>query len=145
MDLVANKYLLSCLGILFLITSCFSEKGLMELRIADRTIFVEIANTDQLRAKGLMKRKSLKVDNGMLFVFDKEEKQSFWMKNTLIPLSIAYISKSGEIKEIHDMKPLDEDTTRSSHYVMYALEMNKGWFENNGISIGDRILIPDNL
>lgn len=125
--------------------SCSGEVDQVELQIADIVITVEIADTDQLRAQGLMNRKSLKEDSGMLFVFKEEKKLFFWMKNTLIPLSIAYISRNGEIKEIHPMYPLDKRAVPSSRSVMYALEMNQGWFEKNNIQPGDLIIIPENL
>ena len=128
--------------VLVLLFSCNKEGQSVEIQVAHRTISVEIADTDQLRTLGLMNRKTLDEDNGMLFIFEDERKLSFWMKNTLIPLSIAYISKHGEIKEIYHMEPLDESSVKSTRSVMYALEMNQGWFEANNISVGDRIILP---
>lgn len=133
------------LFLLFSLFSCGGEVKTVVIPLADTTITVEIADTDQLRAQGLMNRKDLSEDRGMLFIFDDERKLSFWMKNTLIPLSIAYISKNGEIKEIYNMQPLDESSVRSTRSVMYALETNQGWFEKNGIKVGDRLIIPENL
>ncbi|MBN2657075.1 MAG: DUF192 domain-containing protein [Spirochaetales bacterium] len=126
--------------------SCASSASLetAEIQVGDKTITVEIADNDQARATGLMNRKSMDENHGMLFVFQEEKKMSFWMKNTLIPLSIAYISKSGEIKEIYDMYPLDESSVRSTRSVLYALEMNQGWFDRNGITAGDKITLPEN-
>jgi uncharacterized membrane protein (UPF0127 family) len=117
----------------------------LEIQLAGKTVTLEIADTDQLRATGLMNRETLGENKGMLFVFDEERKLSFWMKNTLIPLSIAYISKNGEVKEIYHMEPLDESSVKSTRYVQYALEMNRGWFEKNGIQAGDIIPIPENF
>lgn len=128
-----------------IVFSCRGDGDTVELQISEKMIFVEIADSPESRAQGLMNRKSLEENSGMLFVFDEEQKLSFWMKNTLIPLSIAYISRSGEIKEIHDMHPLDESSVSSVRSVMYALEMNRGWFEKNNVSIGDFIIIPENL
>lgn len=139
------KKILTFLLTSFLLFTCRGEEDLVKLTIADKIILVEIADTDQERALGLMNRKTLEKDSGMLFVFQEEQKLSFWMKNTLIPLSIAYISRNGEIKEIHDMYPLDEKAVPSSRSVMYALEMNQGWFKDNQISVGDKITIPENL
>ena len=127
------------------ILSCSVEGESVDLQVAHKQITVEIADTEQLRAKGLMNWENMAWDTGMLFIFEEERKLSFWMKNTLIPLSIAYISKNGVIKEIHKMYPLDESSVSSSRSVMYALEMNQGWFEDNNISIGDKIIIPENL
>lgn len=103
---------------------------------------IEIADTETLRAKGLMYRKSMEQDGGMLFVFDREQKLNFWMKNTYIPLSIAYISKIGVINEIRDMAPLDTSVTYPSAMpARYALEVNRGWFEKNKITKGCRIVL----
>jgi uncharacterized protein len=103
---------------------------------------VEIADTEPMRMKGLMDRKEMRRDSGMLFVFDREEKLNFWMKNTYIPLSIAYISKTGVINEIRDMKPLDTSMTYPSAIpARYALEVNRGWFEENNITKGCRIAL----
>ena len=138
---------LACIFIIIALLggACKDEKSFVNLQLGHKNISVEIANTDELRSQGLMYRKTLAQDSGMLFVFREEKKLSFWMKNTLIPLSIAYISKTGEIKEIHDLKPFDERTVRSSHFVLYALEMNRGWFRENDVKEGDRIIIPENL
>jgi uncharacterized membrane protein (UPF0127 family) len=103
---------------------------------------VEIADSEPLRMKGLMDRKKLPWDRGMLFVFEKPAHQNFWMKNTYIPLSIAYISSSGVINEIYDMKPLDTSVTYpSTRPARYALEVNQGWFEKNNITRGCSIVL----
>ena len=139
-----KKFLIILIS-LVVVFSCKGEAETVKLQISDKTIDVEIADTEQLRAMGLMHRKSLEENSGMLFIFKDEQKLSFWMKNTLIPLSIAYISRSGEIKELHKMYPLDEDSVSSTRSVMYALEMNQGWFEKNSVSAGDFIIIPENF
>ncbi|MDR2417545.1 MAG: DUF192 domain-containing protein [Treponema sp.] len=104
-------------------------------------ISVEIAINDEQRAQGLMNRKSLEDGKGMIFVFDRDQIMSFWMKNTLIPLSIAFIASDGRILEIHDMEPLDLNSTRSSRSARYALEVPQGWFSRVGISVGDRLCL----
>jgi uncharacterized membrane protein (UPF0127 family) len=88
-----------------------------------------------------MYRESLKDGEGMLFVFDRDKLASFWMKNTFIPLSIAYIKSDGSILEIHHMRPEDLSLVRSSLSVRYALEVPQGWFDRAGIGPGDRALI----
>jgi uncharacterized membrane protein (UPF0127 family) len=103
---------------------------------------VELARTDAERTQGLMHRKTLADGAGMLFIFDRDQILSFWMKNTLIPLSVAFISKEGRILEIRDMEALDETSVRSSRSARYALEAPQGWFDRVGIKTGD-ILIPD--
>jgi len=107
------------------------------IRIGQTEIEIEIADTAEARRTGLMNRKSMDENHGMLFVFESDQKLSFWMKNTLIPLSIAYISSDGEILEIYDMKPESLRPVESVNSVRYALEMNQGWFERNRIGPGD--------
>ena len=104
----------------------------------------EIADTDQKRAKGLMYRKELDTNSGMLFIFPQEEILSFWMKNTYIPLSVAFIDRQGKILEIRHMKPLNDSIIYSSKSkALYALEVNLGWFNKNSIKVGCRILNID--
>jgi uncharacterized membrane protein (UPF0127 family) len=103
---------------------------------------VEIAATDAERERGLMGRTALAEDAGMLFVFDQEQQLSFWMKDTLIPLSIAYIDGGGRIVDIQDMQPLDETPHPSAEPARYALEVNQGFFAARGIQVGDRAELP---
>lgn len=84
-----------------------------------------------------MNRESLPENAGMLFVFAEPKAQAFWMKNTLIPLSIAFIDAEGKIVQIEDMKPHDETNTMSKTKVQYALETNRGWFERHGVAVGE--------
>lgn len=119
------------------------------LYVGDKKIDVEIADSDDKRAHGLMFVENLPADQGMLFVFDQEETRSFWMKNTLIPLSIAYLNKDMVILEILDMQPAPLGAARPKSYPsrkksMYALEMNIGWFEKNKIWPGARVRFADN-
>ena len=102
-------------------------------------ITAEIARTDAQKAQGLMHRQELNDGHGMLFVFDRDQILSFWMKDTLIPLSIAFIASDGRILEIRDMEPLDLTTVRSSRSARYALEVPQGWFDRAGLSAGDRL------
>jgi uncharacterized membrane protein (UPF0127 family) len=100
---------------------------------------VELARTDRERSQGLMHRKSLEDGKGMLFVFERDQIMSFWMKDTLIPLSIAFIAADGRILEIKDMEPLNLSTVHSERSVRYALEAPQGWFSRAGITLGDTI------
>ncbi len=103
-------------------------------------INVEIADTEGLRARGLMNRRELRPGRGMLFVFQSEQPCNFWMKDTYVPLSIAYIGKNGVINEIYDMKPLDISVTYPSKMpALYALEVTLGWFGKYNITRGCRI------
>ncbi|MDR2758975.1 MAG: DUF192 domain-containing protein [Spirochaetaceae bacterium] len=102
-------------------------------------IQAEIARTEAERARGLMHRTALPNGEGMLFVFERDQILSFWMKDTLIPLSIAFISYDGRILEIYDMQPRDLSSIHSSRSARYALEVPQGWFERTGIRVGDRL------
>jgi uncharacterized protein len=104
-------------------------------------ITVEIARTDEERASGLMFRKTLPDGQGMLFVFDRDQQLSFWMKNTVIPLSIAFIASDGHILEIKDMQPNDLTSVKSSRSVRYALEVPQGWFGRVNVKAGDIVKI----
>jgi uncharacterized protein len=104
---------------------------------------VEIADDQAEQRRGLMERTELAEDAGMLFVFDREEPRSFWMRNTLIPLSIAYIASDGRIVDIQDMQPLDETSHPSAAPAQYALEVNQGFFAERGIEVGNEVEIPD--
>jgi uncharacterized membrane protein (UPF0127 family) len=102
-------------------------------------IQAELAQTGEQRAAGLMYRKDLADGQGMIFVFDNDEVQSFWMKDTLIPLSIAFILYDGTILEIKNMHPGDLSSVHSSRSVRYALEAPQGWFARAGVKPGDRL------
>ena len=117
-----------------------SVKKTARIRFGKKTIEVEVADTSEKRERGLMFRESLPEDGGMLFVYSYPQKLSFWMKNTKIPLAIAYITSEYKITDILQMKPYDTETRYiSSKEVKYALEMNAGWFNKNGIKTGDKI------
>ncbi|MDR0586870.1 MAG: DUF192 domain-containing protein [Treponema sp.] len=103
------------------------------------SIEAELAKTAREKQTGLMFRKELKDGKGMLFIFENDEVQSFWMKNTLIPLSIAFIYYDGTILEIKDLYPNDLGSVHSSRSVRYALEAPRGWFARAGVASGDRL------
>ena len=114
------------------------------LTIGDNKLIVEVAATPQTRETGLMNRFSLQQDHGMLFVFEAPQPLAFWMKNTYIPLSVAFVDRSGRILNIEDMRPQDESAHWSSGPALYAIEMRQGWFVSKGIGPGDRVggLVP---
>jgi len=130
------------------LVACASQKlktTVLAITRADSSqveITVEIARTDDEKAKGLMHRKKLADGAGMIFVYDRDQQMSFWMKNTLIPLSIAFIASDGRIIEIKDMQPHDLSSVKSSRSVRYALETPQGWFERAGVQAGDVITTP---
>ncbi|OQX54246.1 MAG: hypothetical protein B5M53_05980 [Candidatus Cloacimonas sp. 4484_209] len=107
--------------------------------IDEDTLLVEISDTDKKRQLGLMFRDELDKNSGMLFIFDNERILSFWMKNTKIPLSIAFINSDKIIVDMQDMQPLTETEHTSRFPAIYALEVNKGWFRNHNIKVGDRV------
>jgi hypothetical protein len=137
-----NKKVLFFLILLIpIIFIALASVALQPVIVKDRLIFVEVARTPAQRAKGLQGRMYLAENRGMLFVFPQEIYPQFWMKETIIPLSIAFINKQKTIIEIQQMEPLQ---TRVRYVPgkpsKYALEMNKGWFAKNGISAGDKLL-----
>ena len=107
------------------------------LTIRDQKLTVEVASTAETRATGLMNRFSLRQDHGMLFVFEAPQPLAFYMRNTYIPLSIAFIDSQGRILNIEDMQPKDESTHWSRGLALYAIEMRQGWFAAKGIGTGD--------
>lgn len=112
------------------------------LLIGSQRIQAEVASTPQTRERGLMQRTRLCADCGMLFVFDEAAKHGFWMQNTPLPLSIAFINAQGIIINIADMQPNTTTIHLAQGDALYALEMNRGWFAKRGIKRGDAIRRP---
>ncbi len=102
-------------------------------------IRAEVAQTAEQREIGLMFRPSMPANEGMLFVFERAAQQCFWMKNTLLPLSAAFLDEEGAIVNIEDMKPQTLDSHCSAKPVRYVLEMNQGWFAKSGLKPGMKI------
>ena len=109
---------------------------MVPMAIAGERVQVELVVTDAQRSRGLMYRRTMKDNRGMLFVYPKKERLSFWMKNTFIPLTIAFIADDGTIVHLEDMAPQTLLSHQSPKAVRYALEMNKGWFSKRGIEVG---------
>jgi uncharacterized membrane protein (UPF0127 family) len=130
------------LFVLLLAVSCSSLET-RTLHVGSAAFRTEIANTTATREHGLMGRTNLTDDVAMLFVFPDEATRIFWMKDTPTPLSIAYISQSGEVKEILDMEPFSLAPVPSRHAVRYALEVIQGAFARRGVNVGDRIPADD--
>jgi len=110
-----------------------------QLSMGIHVVHAEVAKTDETRQRGLMFRESMKPNEGMLFVFDAPDRQCFWMQNTLIPLTIAFIADDGTILNMADMQPRDTTPHCSRGAVRYALEMNQGWFKERGIKDGNTV------
>lgn len=102
-------------------------------------IDAQVAQTPDQRAVGLMWRKQMPQQEGMLFVFEQPGVQCFWMKNTLLPLTAAFIADDGEVVNLADMKPQTTDSHCSARPVRYVLEMNQGWFARKGIKPGTKL------
>jgi uncharacterized protein len=110
-----------------------------ELSAGGHLIRAEVADNFVARMQGLMHRTSLGANEGMLFVFDEPGIQCMWMKNTLIPLSVAYLADDGTIVNVEDMKPHSEDSHCTKKPVRFALEMNVGWFAAKGLRPGAKL------
>jgi len=115
----------------------------VSLSVGGEKFSVEVARTDAARAKGLMGRSTLGPREGMLFVFDHDQHLDFWMKNTRIPLSIAFLSAEGKILEIVDMQPFSEKLIRSRLSSRHALELRQGGFGEVRAGEGDFVILPE--
>lgn len=110
------------------------------IKIGSRTVQMQLAVLPEEMQRGLMFRKSLGADEGMLFVFTSPQQMSFWMRNTTLALDIGYLDASGALREIYPLYPLDERSVSSrARDLQYALEMNQGWFQKNGVKPGDKL------
>lgn len=119
--------------------------GLVALPVGDSVVHVEVVTTEAARNRGLMFRESLPDGRGMLFVFAEAEPLSFWMKNTLIPLDIAYADDDGRIFQIERMEPRSEEEHFSVEPAKYALEVPAGWFARQGIAPGAVMRMPESV
>ena len=131
------------LALLFAFVSCDGSIDRYPIVVAGEQLLVEVVDTDEARARGLMGRRELDERHGMLFVFPASEQREFWMKNTFIPLSIAYIDANWVIREIHDMTPHSLEPVASREPARYAIEVNQGAFDRMGVRAGHRIVLSD--
>jgi uncharacterized membrane protein (UPF0127 family) len=135
-------FLLSALG-----ADCNSSTPPQLLRtttmhIGTQTFTLEVADTASTKEIGLMKRDSMPPDHGMIFVFNRDEPRSFWMKNTRIGLDIAFVRSDGTIVSMHQMRPYDLNPTSSTGPAKYAIELNQGVLSTTGLHVGDKLDIP---
>lgn len=112
---------------------------MLTLSAGMHNVHAQVAATPDQRQVGLMYRREMPANEGMLFVFEDRSVQCFWMRNTLLPLTIAFIADDGTIVNLADMKPMSEDSHCSNKPVRYALEMNAGWFAKRGIGPGFKL------
>lgn len=135
---------LACLPLL-LATAGASAQGApqrlpaVELTAGVHAIRAELARTPEQRAIGLMHRPSMPVNEGMLFAFERPDTQCFWMKDTLLPLSAAFLADDGSIVNVVDMQPRTLDSHCSTKPVRFVLEMNQGWFSKRGLKPGSKL------
>jgi uncharacterized membrane protein (UPF0127 family) len=141
------KKIISALGVASLVLLAFissaqspqTELPRTTLSVGMFRIDTQIAETSDQRQVGLMFRAAMPQSEGMLFIFEAPTKQCFWMKNTLIPLTAAFVANDGTIVNLTDMKPQTTDTHCSAKPVRYVLEMNQGWFAKKGIKAGAKL------
>ncbi|MBM3345406.1 MAG: DUF192 domain-containing protein [Betaproteobacteria bacterium] len=119
--------------------AAMAQMSQIRLAAGMHLVQAEVASTNETRTQGLMYRTSMGPNQGMLFVFPHDEAHCMWMKNTLIPLVVAFIDAKGQIVSIHEMKPKTETPQCATAPARYALEMNAGWFRTKGILAGTRI------
>lgn len=117
-----------------------AKLALITLTAGTQTIKAEIAADDATRQQGLMFREKMGKNDGMLFVFPQLGYHAMWMRNTLIPLSVAYLDDTGKILSVHEMEPQTEISHQAAGPARFALEMNARWFSTHKINVGDRIL-----
>ena len=118
---------------------CSADRATFSGRGRMVEVAVEIADNPAERARGLMFRQELPQGRGMLFVYEQPQRVAFWMRNTLIPLAVAFLDEEGKILNIEEMKPQTENNHCAASAARFALEMNASWFSAKGIAVGTRI------
>jgi uncharacterized membrane protein (UPF0127 family) len=131
--------LLSCGGTAWAQSGPQLDLPRLTLSAGMHLIQAQVASTPDQRSIGLMFRREMPANEGMLFIFEQPQTQCFWMKNTLLPLTAAFVADDGTIVNLADMKPLTTDTHCSTQAVRYVLEMHQGWFDKRGIKAGTRL------
>jgi uncharacterized membrane protein (UPF0127 family) len=133
------------LAAVLLFGACGTAPERVTLVAAGQTLTVEVARTEAQRERGLMERANLGPRDGMIFIFDRDDHLTFWMKDTPTALSIAFLSAEGKVLQIADMEPFSQSTVRSQRAARYALEMKKGAFAELGIREGDTFAFPQSF
>ncbi len=130
----------ACVSLLMLATAqAWGQMPRMELSAGFYRIEAEVAANQNDRMQGLMQRRSMAANQGMLFVFPQAERHCMWMHNTLLPLSVAFLDEQGRILNVEDMKPQTDTSHCAAAPARFALEMNAGWFSAKGLKTGQRI------
>ncbi|MCF7937244.1 MAG: DUF192 domain-containing protein [Spirochaetales bacterium] len=134
------------LTVMLFFSSCSADElEIIKTKIGGETFTLEVARSEDERQTGLMNREYLEENHGMLFVFESDRRLSFWMKNTSIPLSIAYLSKDGRVLELHELTPFSLEPVQSKRSVRLAIELNQGRFKELGVEPGDTIDLPEHI
>ena len=134
------KSIFKILFIIIITNSFLQAMEKIEISVNDKKLIVEVAKTQEEKNLGLMNRSSLGENEGMLFIFEKPKRAGFWMKNTSIPLDIAYLNAEAVVLEIYHLIPYSRNSVQSkSDQICYALEVNKDWFSKNEFKIGEKI------
>jgi uncharacterized membrane protein (UPF0127 family) len=133
------KALLSALLMSVWLVAWAAEPLEIALSVGGHKLTAEVASTDATRSTGLMHRRMMPENRGMLFVFPEQALHGMWMMNTYLPLSVAFLDREGVIINIADMQPHTQTSHHASRPAKYALEMNQGWFKKRGVKPGDRI------
>lgn len=134
-----KRFLCGAALVLVLAPAAAQVMPILDLSAGIHRIEAEVAANNPARMQGLMQRKSLATQRGMLFVFDRDGRHCMWMKNTFLPLSVAFLDAQGRILNIEDMQPQTEDNHCAAKPARFALEMNLGWFAQRGVKRGDPI------
>jgi uncharacterized membrane protein (UPF0127 family) len=135
--------ILLSIGALLSCSSGLEER--IEVVIGGKSFRIEVARTDEQKREGLMNRKSIGEREGMIFVYETDQHLAFWMKNTTIPLTLAFLSKDGQITQIEQLKPLSLKSVVSERAVRYGLELPAGVLEELGVGVGDRVILPEDF
>ncbi len=130
------------LALLLLHAGCALAGPEIVITVGKTPVVAETAVTPQAREKGLMGRKSLAKNHGMLFVFQKPDYYRMWMRDTSIPLSVAFLDEKGRVINIEDMPPLSLELHASAEQALYALEMGRGWFSAHHVGTGSLVIMP---
>jgi len=129
---------LACLAL----SACPRSLPSVPVQIGGQEFRIEVARSEEQKARGLMHRRSLGERSGMIFVYEADEHLSFWMKNTTLPLTLAFLSREGEILQIEELKPLSLKPVTSTRAARYALELPLGSLQRLGVLPGDRVQLP---
>ncbi len=132
-------WLLTCMGSVMSQDQPQTDLPRVKLSAGMHLIDAQVAQSPEQRQIGLMHREQMPAQEGMLFVFEQPATQCFWMKNTLLPLTAAFVADDGRIVNLVDMKPQTTDSHCSAEPVRYVLEMNQGWFAKRGVKAGSRL------